>query len=122
MSRRVCRDCPIPGCGAKYLVRLANHLTDVHMLDSDQRKMYLQEAKLQPKVKCIVYKTAGADKNTSQKRDMVHELSRANRKMEKALAEKRKNSQEHEAGVSQDPRQASDCNNKRSHIKWLSIR
>ena len=33
MSKRVCRDCPIPNCGAKYLVRLSNHLTDVHGLD-----------------------------------------------------------------------------------------
>ena len=29
MTKRVCRDCPIPNCGAKYLVRLSNHLTDV---------------------------------------------------------------------------------------------
>ena len=35
---------------------------------------------------------------------MVHKLSWANRKMEKAL-EKRKNSQEHEAGVSQGPKE-----------------
>ena len=96
MTRCVCRDCLIPGCGAKYLVRLANHLTDVLMLDIDQRKMHVQEAKLQPKVKCIAYKTKGA--NTSQQqdeRDMVRELSRANRKNKligTANAEKRKNS------------------------------
>ena len=65
MPKRVCRDCPVPECGAKYLVRLANHLTGVHKLDSGQRKMYLQEAKLQPKVRYIVYKTACAYKNTS---------------------------------------------------------
>ena len=34
--KRVCRDCPIPGCGAKYLVILANHLADVHQLDYTQ--------------------------------------------------------------------------------------
>ena len=33
MTKRVCRDCPIPNCGAKYLVRLSTHLTDVHALD-----------------------------------------------------------------------------------------
>ena len=49
LPERVCHDSPIPNCGAKYLVRLPNHLTEVHMLDSDQRKRYLQEAKLQPK-------------------------------------------------------------------------
>ena len=53
--KRVCRDCPIEGCGAKYLVRLANHLADVHKLDHTQRRNYLQEAKLQPKVKVIIY-------------------------------------------------------------------
>jgi len=26
MAKRVCRDCPIPNCGAKYLVKLSNHL------------------------------------------------------------------------------------------------
>ena len=49
--KRVCRNCPISSCGAKYLVRLANHLADVHQLDHIQRRQYLQEAKLQPKVK-----------------------------------------------------------------------
>ena len=53
--KRVCRNCPIQGCGAKYLVRLANHLADVHKLDHTQRRNYLQEAKLQPKVKVIIY-------------------------------------------------------------------
>ena len=55
MVNRVCRDCPIPGCGAKYLVKLSNHLTDVHLLDYDERRKYLQEAKLQPKVKVMNY-------------------------------------------------------------------
>ena len=53
--KRVCRNCPISSCGAKYLVRLANHLADVHQLDHIQRRQYLQEAKLQPKVKVVVY-------------------------------------------------------------------
>ena len=52
--KRVCRNCPISSCGVKYLVRLANHLADVHQLDHVQRKQYLQEAKLQPKVKVVV--------------------------------------------------------------------
>ena len=53
--KTVCRNCPISSCGAKYLVRLANHLADVHQLDHIQRRQYLQEAKLQPKVKVVVY-------------------------------------------------------------------
>ena len=55
--KRVCRNCPISSCGAKYLVRLANHLADVHQLDHIRRRQYLQEAKLQPKVKVIVYES-----------------------------------------------------------------
>ena len=55
--KRVCRNCPISWCGAKYLVRLANHLADVHQLDHIQRRQYLQEAKLQPKVKVVVYES-----------------------------------------------------------------
>ena len=55
MAKRVCRDCPIPNCGAKYLVKLSNHLTDVHELDYINRRKWLQEAKLQPKVKVMIY-------------------------------------------------------------------
>ena len=55
--KRVCRNCPISSCGAKYLVRLANHLADVHQLDHIQRRRYLQEAKLQSKVKVVVYES-----------------------------------------------------------------
>ena len=41
MAKRVCRDCPIPNCGAKYLVKLSNHLTDVHGLDYVNRRKWL---------------------------------------------------------------------------------
>ena len=51
----MCRDCPISNCGAKYLVKLSNHLTDVHELDYINRRKWLQEAKLQPKVKVMIY-------------------------------------------------------------------
>ena len=57
MTKRVCRNCPIPNCGAKYLVRLSNHLTDVHGLDYINRRKWLQEAKLQPKVRVMIYPT-----------------------------------------------------------------
>ena len=65
MVKRNCRDCPIPNCGAKYLVRLANHLADVHLLDIDQRRKYLQEAKLQPKTKVVEYKPAVENNNVN---------------------------------------------------------
>ena len=29
IAKRECRDCPIPSCGVKYLVKLSNHLTYV---------------------------------------------------------------------------------------------
>ena len=54
MTKRVCRNCPIPNCGAKYLVRLSNHLTDEHGLDYINRRKWLQEAKLQPKARVII--------------------------------------------------------------------
>ena len=55
MTKRVCLDCPIPNFGAKYLVRLSNHLTDVHGLDYINRRKRLQEAKLQPEVRVMIY-------------------------------------------------------------------
>ena len=55
--KRVCRNCAIPSCGVKYLVRLANHLADVDQLDHIQRRQYFQEAKLEPKIKVVVYES-----------------------------------------------------------------
>ena len=55
MVNRTCRDCPIPSCGARYLVKLSNHLSDVHLMSSEERRPWLQEAKLQPRVKVMVY-------------------------------------------------------------------
>ena len=60
MAKRVCRDCPIPNCGAKYLVKLSNHLADVHELDYINRRKWLQEAKLQPKVRVMIYPAKGS--------------------------------------------------------------
>ena len=57
VCKKVCRNRPISWCGVKYIVRLANHLADVHQLDHIQRRQYLQEAKLQPKVKVVVYES-----------------------------------------------------------------
>ena len=53
-----------------YLVRLANHLSDVHQLDHIQRRQYLQEAKLQPKVKVVVYESK-ADNSEQKKTQLV---------------------------------------------------
>ena len=83
--KRVCRNCPIPSCGAKYLVRLADHLADVHRLDHIQRRQYLQEAKLQPKVIVVVYESEADNSgknhyhNPVQTKEMVYELSRYRR-------------------------------------------
>ena len=82
------QNCPISWCGAKNLVRLANHLADVHQLDHIQRRQYLQEAKLQPKVKVIVYESeadnSGKNHSTStrsavQTQETAYELSRSRR-------------------------------------------
>ena len=87
MTKRVCRNCPIPNCGAKYLVRLSNHLTDVHGLDYINRRKWLQEAKLQPKVRVMIYpaeRSQGLRPSTSEtplsvqgeeKDTVVHHLS-----------------------------------------------
>ena len=41
MAKCMCLDCPIPNCGAKYLVKLSNHLTDVHELDYIKRRKWI---------------------------------------------------------------------------------
>ena len=79
MVKRVCRHCPVPDCGARYLVRLTNHLADVHLLDTVQRRKYLQEAKLQPKIKFVVYQnkdtTDENNINTPKQQERVYVLS-----------------------------------------------
>ena len=83
--KRVCRKCPISSCGAKYLVRLPNHLADVHQLDHIQRRQYLQETKLQSKVKVVVYDSEADNSgknhyhNPVQTQETVYELSRSRR-------------------------------------------
>ena len=42
-------------CPIKYLVKLSNHLTDVHRLYCIQRRKWLQEAKLEPKIRVVIY-------------------------------------------------------------------
>ena len=79
MTTRGCRDCPVPDCGAKYLVRLANHLANVHMLDIDQRMKYLQEAKRHPVVKRVANKSTATDEindNLLQQQDRVCVVSK----------------------------------------------
>ena len=77
MTKRVCRDCPILNCGAEYLViRLSNHLTDVHGLDYINRRKWLQEANLQPKVRVMIYpakRSQGLTPSTSETPLSVHE-------------------------------------------------
>ena len=69
-------------------MRLANHLANVDRLDHIQRRQYLQEAKLQPKVKVVVYESevdnSGKNHSTStrnpvQTQETVYKLSRARR-------------------------------------------
>ena len=42
---RVRKDCPVPGCSAKNLSRLPNHLSLVHQLDSKSRTPWLKKTK-----------------------------------------------------------------------------
>ena len=83
---RVCRNCPISLCGAKYLVTLANHLAGAHRLEHIQRRQYLQEPKLQPKVKVVIYESEADNcrknlyRNPLQTQEMVYcKLSRSQR-------------------------------------------
>ena len=62
MKKLKCKHCPVPGCGSKFLVRLANHLAQVHELSDLERKYWLQFAKLQNTNMVRVY-----DKDTPPK-------------------------------------------------------
>ena len=47
MVNRNCKHCPIPGCGSKCLVRLANHFAQIHKLSELERRYWLK--RLNPK-------------------------------------------------------------------------
>ena len=95
--KRVCRNGPISLCGVKYLVKLANHFADVHQLDHIQRRQCLREAKLQPKVKVVVYESEAGNsgkshyRNPVQTQETVYELSRSRRNEAKAKRPTTKN-------------------------------
>ena len=55
MCRRSLKNCPIPDCQSKLLVRLADHLRRVHDLSEIERKYWLQFAKIQPTKMVRVY-------------------------------------------------------------------
>ena len=116
MVKRVCRHCPIAECGAKYLVRLANHLADVHLLDINQRRKYLQEAKLQPKTKFVVYQNTTDEKsanNTPKIQERVFELSQPRQCNIRKTTKTR---------VKQDKRNAAKTNQVRGKLKnWLTM-
>ena len=84
LYKRVCRNCPISSCRAKYPVTLANLLGHVHQLEHIQWGKYLQGAKVQPKVKVVIYESEAdnSGKKISQivLKETVYELSRSRRK------------------------------------------
>ena len=59
MVRRKCKHCPVPDCQSKFLVRLANHLSQVHEFSELERKYWLQFAKLQTIKMVRVYEKEG---------------------------------------------------------------
>ena len=50
MRTRVFRDCPVPHCGARYLVKLPNHLTAVHGLENVYKR---PNCNLRSKLWCV---------------------------------------------------------------------
>ena len=101
VDKKVFRDCPISGCGAKYLVRLANLFAYVHQLDYlyITAKREFQQAKLQPKGKVVVYESKADNSkknhgtttcNPVQTQETVYELSRSQTNMKCLLKQKLK--------------------------------
>ena len=55
MKKLKCKRCPILECHSKFLVRLANPLTQVHEVSQIERNYWLQFAKLQNTNAICVY-------------------------------------------------------------------
>ena len=50
---RTRRNCPVFGCGSTNLARLANHLDQVHGMDTEERKKWLKWNTNWPTRKCL---------------------------------------------------------------------
>jgi len=72
MKKLKCKGCPIPGCASKFLVRLANHLTQVQELTGLERKYWLQFAKLQNTNALRVYNKEVEPKTIFSINEIVH--------------------------------------------------
>lgn len=46
MVKRKRKDCPIPRCGRTRLLQLSNHLASVHLLNPEERKPWLEKARV----------------------------------------------------------------------------
>ena len=46
MGKRKRKDCPIPGCCKTNLLQLSNHLASVHLLNSEERKPWLEKVRV----------------------------------------------------------------------------
>ena len=57
--------------GRSALSDYSSHLADVHQLDHIQRRQYLQEAKLQPKVKVVEYESEANNSGRNHYRNPV---------------------------------------------------
>ena len=69
----------MPYCGARYLVKLSSHLTALHGLGYSERRKLLQEAKLQAKIKVMVYekdpqKSLGSPDSTQKKDERLKKV------------------------------------------------
>ena len=72
MKKLKCKQCLIPGCGSIFLVRLANHLAQVHGLTELERKYWLQFAKLQNTNAIRVYDKEVEPKTIFSIKEIVH--------------------------------------------------
>ena len=61
------KECPV--CGKKSLLRLANHLADVHQLSSEERQSHLIRARACPvDLEMLLKELHGLIRNTKQSR------------------------------------------------------
>ena len=116
-------DWPIPNCGARYLVKLPNYLTDVHQLDySQRRKWELQEAKLQLNVRVVIYRTKtnqGSEESPSKPQEgndtTVYQLSTSRKGIRKTSVETLRK------GIRKARNRIKRCNNSKVVISGLCV-
>ena len=110
------RDCPVFGCGSTNLVRLANHLDQIHGMDREERAKWLKWSKMGV---CIPLQSKEANKSNHEAVDVEKSLENILKRQQEMEAKFYNYLREH-TGSKQKRRKGMEPARKREHKRTTS--